>query len=302
VLVGVSSSAQAASGDYIVMLREGVDLRAHLKALKITPNRVFQYAGNGYEAILNSTQYQRELGSSDVTIVTPNSVVATIEPMAKPSPGPQPPQSPSNGVKRIGGLLSPTAAIDGIDTRVDIDVAVIDSGVDSSHPDLNVVGGVDCSGNNNGAFRDKAGHGTMVAGFIGAIDNSIGRVGVAPGARIWSAQVGNNEGNITEGALVCAVDWVTAHSSTIEIANLSIAGPVGNKVQTDNCGVAPKKINGDPVHAAICGSVAAGVTYVVAAGNDSVDAATVSPANYDEVITVSAMADFDGAPGGLGTT
>ena len=54
------------------------------------------------------------------------------------------------------------------------------------------------------------------------------------------------------------------------------------------------------MHKAICNSVAAGVTYVVAAGNSAVDASTFTPAAYDEVITVSALADFDGKPGGLG--
>ena len=54
------------------------------------------------------------------------------------------------------------------------------------------------------------------------------------------------------------------------------------------------------LHRAICNSVAAGVTYVVAAGNESDNAANHVPAAYDEVITVSALADFNGVPGGGG--
>jgi subtilisin len=294
-LLTAPGSAQAASGDYIVILRDGVSVQAHLKALKITPNRVYAYGATGYEAVLNDTQYQRELASPDVTIVTPNSVVTTIPPMAKPQPGPQPPQFVTFAVRRIGALLSPTAAIDGVDTRVNVDIAIIDTGVDSTHPDLNVAGGYDCSGGNG--YQDRRGHGTMVAGFAGAIDNSIGVVGVAPGARIWAIQVTNNAGTITDGAVLCAVDWVTAHASTIEVANMSLGGP---SPATDNCGIAVRKKDGDPLHAAICASVAAGVTYVVSAGNDSVDASGITPASYPEVITVSAMADTDGQPGGLG--
>ena len=59
---------------------------------------------------------------------------------------PPPPQFVTSGVRRIGGLESPTAKIDGIDERIDIDVAVLDGGVQPDHPDLNVVGGVDCVG------------------------------------------------------------------------------------------------------------------------------------------------------------
>jgi subtilisin family serine protease len=55
------------------------------------------------------------------------------------------------------------------------------------------------------------------------------------------------------------------------------------------------------MHEAICASVAAGVTYVVAAGNSGTDARFFSPASFDEVITVSAITDFDGRPGGLGS-
>lgn len=309
--LSAAAPAKAASGDYIVVLRSGVSLQAHLKALKITPNRLYTYSATGYEAVLNDTQYQRELASPDVTIVAPNVQVPGVSPLTKPSsdPAPQPAQSPTNGVRRVGALSSPTAAIDGVDTRVDVDVAVVDSGVDATHPDLNVVGGVDCSGSNspNGFLNWKslgkggvAYHGTMVAGFVGAIDNQIGKVGVAPGARIWSVQVQSGQSNnISPAALMCAVDWITAHASTIEVANLSLAG-LGPETANDNCGIAPQKKDGDPLHAAICASVAAGVTYVVGAGNDNLDADQLVPARYPEVITVSAIADNDGQPGGLG--
>ncbi len=63
-----------------------------------------------------------------------------------------------------------------------------------------------------------------------------------------------------------------------------------------NCGLTRH----DSLHQAICASVAAGVTYVVAAGNFAADAANTIPAAYDEVITVSAIADSDGTSGGLG--
>jgi subtilisin len=90
--------------------------------------------------------------------------------------------------------------------------------------------------------------------------------------------------------VICGVDFVTANAATIEVANMSLGGAgfdPGTGCSTD-----------DALHDAICRSVQAGVTYVVAAGNNNADAAGTVPAAYNEVITVSALADFNGQPGG----
>ena len=70
-----------------------------------------------------------------------------------------------------------------------VNVAVFDTGIDPRHPDLNVVGGVGCIAGEG--FEDDHGHGTNVAGIIGAKDNGKGVVGVAPGARLWAVRVLN---------------------------------------------------------------------------------------------------------------
>jgi subtilisin len=133
---------------------------------------------------------------------------------------------------------------------------------------------------------------------IGAKDNGIGVVGVAPGARLWAVNVDGNGGNITASRLICGVDWVTAtrtdadSTNDIAVANMSI---IGKGADDGNCG----RTNKDALHLAICASVSAGVTWVVAAGNASTDVANVIPASYDEVVAATAMADFDGQPGGL---
>ena len=101
------------------------------------------------------------------------------------SPLDQPAQAVKAAVRRVGGLESPTAKIDGIDERIDVDIAILDGGIQPDHPDLNVVGGQNCVGNGK-SWDDRDGHGTMVAGFAAAKDNSIGVVGVAPGARLWA--------------------------------------------------------------------------------------------------------------------
>jgi subtilisin family serine protease len=81
---------------------------------------------------------------------------------------------------------------------------------------------------------------------------------------------------------------------TIKVANMSLSGSGSDD---GNCGAT----NLDALHVAICGAVEAGVTFVVAAGNDAADFKGSVPAAYNEVLTVTAMADFNGMPGGGGS-
>jgi subtilisin family serine protease len=142
------------------------------------------------------------------------------------------------------------------------------------------------------------GHGSAVAGLIGARDNAIGVVGVAPDVRLWSVRVGDKNGSVKDSDLLCGLDWVAQHSDVIGVANLSLSG---DQTDTGNCGNAEVKKDQDPVHQAICRVVGVGVTVVAAAGNETRDASLNYPASYDEVITVSGISDSDGQAGGLGT-
>jgi subtilisin family serine protease len=173
-----------------------------------------------------------------------------------------------------------------------IAVAVIDTG-SGPHADLNIAGGRNCSTGKPSNFSDGNGHGTHVAGTIGAINDGAGVVGVAPGIPIYSVRVLNNAGSGSWSSVACGIDWVTANAASlnIKVANMSLGGGGSDD---GNCG----KDNNDALHKAICGSVAAGVTFVVAAGNDSSNLAGFVPAAYNEVLAVTAVADFDGQPGG----
>ena len=114
-------------------------------------------------------------------------------------------QSTPTGIDRIFAMGNANIDIDGADDfRVDVDVAVIDTGVDFQHPDLNVQFGVNCTAGNpfrakcqtgTNAGDDDHYHGTHVAGTIGALDNGFGVVGVAPGARIHPVKVLNSQGS-----------------------------------------------------------------------------------------------------------
>lgn len=199
-------------------------------------------------------------------------------------------QAVPTGIKRIFADQNASLDIDGTDDfRVDVDVAVIDTGIDFEHSDLNVVGGIDCSGGSpmggscGPGGDDDHFHGTHVGGTIGALDNGEGVVGVAPGARLWAVKVLDHRGSGFSSWIVAGIDWVAANADTIEVANMSLGGSGFSQAEYD----------------AIQGAVNAGVAFAVSAGNSNADASGYTPAAFDNVLTVSALADFDGVPGGL---
>lgn len=289
------ANGDAIPGRYIVVFKDGVNVgqaasdiaRAHGLGLQ----HVYSHALNGFAATIPDARLDAVKGDARVESVVQDRFVSIshcvpghpqhCEPTPPPGGGTQ---TIPTGILRINGDLSSTASGNGSGS-VDVDVAVIDTGIDLTHPDLNVVGGVNCSTGNS--YKDGHGHGSHVAGTIGAIDNGFGVVGVAPGARLWAVRVLNNAGSGSWSSIICGVDWVTANASVIEVANMSLGGSGSEEGCNDN-----------GMQEAICNSVAAGVTYVVAAGNESDNAANHVPAAYDQVITVSALADFNGEPGG----
>lgn len=198
-------------------------------------------------------------------------------------------QAVPRNIKRVMAAPSGAAGPD-----VDIDVAVLDTGIGPvGGNELNIAGGVNCSGEGHPLdYDDQSWHGTHVAGIIGARDNEIGVVGVAPGARLWSVRVFDSFDRGDESTIICGLEWATATRvspgpGSIDVINMSLEGPrFGSK---EGCGT-----TGDPIHKAVCAARAAGITMVVAAGNDGIDAKWISPAGYDQVITVGAMNDFDG--------
>jgi subtilisin len=285
-LGGTSAPATGAgAGRYIVVLKESVAhprsvAMSHASEHAVEIGFVYRHALKGYSATIPESRVD-DLGQDDrvAFISEDRTVTATV-------------QSVPTGIDRIDADLSATADIDGVDERVPVDVAVIDTGIDIDHPDLNVAGGKNCQ--KGKSYNDGNGHGTHVAGTIGAKDNTLGVVGVAPGSRLWAVRVLDNSGSGSWSSVICGIDWVTSMASTIEVANMSLGGTGSDD---GNCGLS----NGDSLHRAICNSVGAGVTYAVAAGNSAQDASQHVPAAYDEVMTVSALADFDGSPGGLGS-
>ena len=274
-----------------MLLRSGASVDGAQKranGLGISVDRMFRSAVHGYAARLSGPQVAALRGDPAVEALVPDAVVSMEA------------QSTPRGVRRVFATKSAIARIDGVDQRVDADVAIVDTGIDPSHRDLNVVGGVNCSTSDRSAWHDGNGHGTHVAGIVGALDNGTGVVGVAPGVRLWAVRILNSNGVGLVSWYVCGLDWIASQRDPadpsrplIEAANMSVAKPGSDD---HDCGFTNK----DAMHRAICRVVAAGVTVVAAAGNNSFSASRLIPASYNEVITVSALADTDGLPGGVG--
>ncbi len=280
-----SAAAPAQENGYIVVLEDGLVAQTvaslHAGRFGLDLGHVYSSALQGYSATMPAATAATLESLPGVAWVQHDTPVAATA------------QSTPTGVDRAGADLSPTAAIDGTDQRVDVDVAVIDTGVDLDHPDLDVhdEGAKNCTLFGIGSADDQNGHGSHVAGTVGALDDTTGVVGVAPGARIWPVKVLGAAGTGLNSDVICGIDYVAANADEIEVANMSLGG--GGE-DDGSCGAD----SGDAMHAAICEAVDNGVTFVVAAGNDAADASTSTPAAYDEVVTVSALADFDGQAGG----
>jgi subtilisin family serine protease len=285
-----ASSRANPDGRWLVVYRDDTDVtaaNARAKGHGIKADKRFKHALKGYAAKLSRAQVAAVASDPAVAYVVADE---TISLQAQTIP---------RGIRRVEGLRNRAAKIDGRDERVDADVAIFDTGIDR-HPDLNVVGGHSCATTSPAAWGDPNGHGTHVAGTVGAIDNGSGVVGVAPGVRLWSVRILDASGTGLVSWYVCGMDWIAAQRDPvdpsrplIEAVNMSVA-----KSGSDdrNCGYTNK----DAIHKAICRLVASGVTVIAAAGNNSFSASRLIPASYNEVITVSALADTDGKPGSLG--
>jgi subtilisin family serine protease len=145
-------------------------------------------------------------------------------------------------------------------------VAVIDTGVDFTHPDLRVnkTMSVDCTSGvcKQGAGLDDHGHGTHVSGTIAGINNTQGVVGVCPGAEIWAIKVLGSTGSGKTSWILAGIDYVAQHAATVDVINMSLGG---GGCDSAYC-------------AAITAAKNAGIAFAVAAGNSNALASGYTPA------------------------
>lgn len=283
-LLGATGAEGQGTAAYVVEFTDGTDSGAKTAELERThgfrADHRYSASVSGFAARLATRQRDAISRDPQVALVHADKPVHLALP-ARPAKA----VSLATGVKRIGG---------GTKAAAGVAVAVLDTGVDLTHPDLVALAGTNCTGGANRratAVSDGQGHGTHTSGTIGGR----GGIGVAPGTTIYAVKVLDDQGRGSTSQLICGVDWVTANAARrgIRVASLSLGMP---GAADGDCGRSSR----DVLHKAICRSVDAGVVYVVAAGNDAADIAGDIPSGYPEVLAVTAISDTDGAPGARG--
>jgi len=243
-----------------------------------TPRFIYTTALHGFSATLPEPAAERIAASAGVKYFERNGVAWAIDAEANkrpsnPGKGGGDTQSPAQtvpyGVTRVGGPLNGSGK----------NAWVIDTGIDTAQADLNVGSGANFVLRGKDTVNDGNGHGTHVAGTIGAIDNSIDVVGVAAGATLHPVRVLDNSGSGTIDGVIAGVDYVAAQAAPGDAANMSL-GAAGHF---------------QSLHDAIINAAALGIRFAIAAGNSADYAMNYEPAHIEaaNVYTVSAIDSTD---------
>ncbi|HYG01840.1 MAG TPA: S8 family serine peptidase [Chryseosolibacter sp.] len=156
---------------------------------------------------------------------------------------------------------------------------IIDTGIDSSHPDLLVDKGRSKSFMDTGTFDDDNGHGTHIGGVIGALNNDIGTLGVASGATLVALKVLDKNGDGKLSGLLNALSHVRQYGKAGDVVNISIGfDEFSSTLENEITSIASR-----------------GIYFSLAAGNESSEANAYSPARIagNNIYTVSAIDSLD---------
>lgn len=228
-------------------------------------DKTFRKAVNGYTIEATAAEAKELAADPAVAVVEQNQAVHIDATQTNP---------PSWGLDRIDQVNLPLSKSYTYDDTAGqgVHAYIVDTGVRISHSDFGgrASNGYDAVDGDNVA-QDGNGHGTHVAGTVAG--NSYG---VAKKASIVAVRVLDNSGSGTTAGVIDGIDWVTANAIKPAVANMSLGGGVSSTLD-----------------AAVRRAISAGVTFAVAAGNESTNASNSSPARVTEAITVGASESND---------
>lgn len=255
------ATGQAISGQYIVTLRRGSDAHAVAKALAINPRYVYDHVADGFSARLSSAQVAVLGKRSDVVRIEQDSVVRADATQ----------YSPPWGLDRIDQRNRPLSGSYTYNTTASaVRAYIIDTGIYTAHSQF---GGraqnvYDAFGGNG---QDCNGHGTHVAGTVGASTYGVAKAVLLRGVRVLGC-----DGSGSTSGIIAALDWLRANAIKPAVANMSLGGGYSSSLNT-----AATNLHNS------------GVFLAVAAGNESQNACNVSPASASGVLTVAASDSSD---------
>lgn len=282
VMIAAPVSAQNIENSYICVFRPGAIEKGRLQAEAHraaqaqggTVRHVYATALQGFAANI-SAQGLARMRANNPSIVhcEQDQVMRAVQSQVRGKPGGGgggAGQQVPWGITRVNGGIAPPAGAR---------AWVIDSGIDGTHPELNVNAGLSRNFANGASWNDGNGHGTHVAGTIGARNNAIGVIGVAAGVELVAVRVLGNSGTGSTSGVIAGVDYVAQAAGGTGVANMSLGG-----------GPSPA------LDQAVINAAATGVKFVLAAGNESDNVANHSPAraNGANVYTVSAFGQGSG--------
>lgn len=259
--------AERANPQYKERIKERANAVLTRRNLKPQVNRLFYSAFSGFTSTISKKEAEKLKNDPEVQKVVQDKVVSIAQVNAQFEESDQ--QITPWGIERVGK-----------GTSSDHTAWVLDTGIDTDHPDLNIdleksVSFV-CY---EPQVEDINGHGTHVAGTIGAIDNDFGVVGVAPGNLIVAVKVMDGEGKGTISSLLSGLDYIYRNAEKGDVVNLSLSGGSAEILDQMVDQVSSEKQ----------------IFFSMAAGNDSESSDNLSPqrVNNPYVFTISAMDNLD---------
>ena len=267
-LHGIAASAQGADASYIVVFRRGVQDAPGLARQLVAQGRgrlghTYQTALKGFSATFPAAAIEGLRRNPNIELIEADQVVSIVTTQT----------GATWGLDRIDQRNLPlnttyTYEADGSGVRA----YILDTGIRTGHSGF---GGRASSGftaiNDAGGSEDCNGHGTHVAGTVGS-----STWGVAKNASLVAVRVLDCSGNGTTAGVIAGIDWVAANHVKPAVANMSLGGGASSALD-----------------AAVANAVAAGVTFVVSAGNSNRDACNYSPARAPAAVTVGATTSSD---------